>query len=187
MSIPILYGVRTFGKVFACGSTALATQFFHVWYLPVLPVGGVLMLSHGARLPARLRLDSVLAGYARTWGIVAAAGLLGWRLLGSGGGRGPATALAVAALVAAAAAWAYGRLSREAMAQQSSTPSSSITRSTWPGCPRTNAQGSSRRSRSRSRASRRTRNRPAPARASSSGRCGLRANESRRRTRAQGG
>jgi hypothetical protein len=122
MRVTILYGVRPYGRVFGCGSTALATQFFHIWYLPILPLGGVIALSSTESLPTRLRWDSVIVGYLRTWAPLVAIGLLAWTLALPSAARndlamtsGP---LALVCAVSAGLAWRYGRLSNEQKAQQ---------------------------------------------------------------------
>ncbi|AKV03677.1 hypothetical protein AKJ09_10340 [Labilithrix luteola] len=69
----IVYGTRMYGKVKACGASFLATQFFHIWYLPLFPVGSKLVLEeaqdgtfHGVSAPFSFK--SVMAAYLRVWG-----------------------------------------------------------------------------------------------------------------------
>lgn len=125
----VVYGTRFYGKVAACGPTFLATRFFHIWYLPLVPVGTHLVLEESGDgsyrgLPHPLSGKSVFAGYMRVWGPVATLGAL--VALAAGFGE-PAEDLAdlalgvvppaigvVLALGLTVVAWAFvGRLSTE--------------------------------------------------------------------------
>ncbi len=70
-----IYGTRFYGKVRACGSSFIGTKFFHIWFLPLIPVGSHVVLEEsgdGFRgIPTGLHGKSVLAGYLRVWGPVA--------------------------------------------------------------------------------------------------------------------
>ena len=118
MNITILFGVRSYGRIFACGSTALATQFFHIWYLPIVPVSGALMFSSTSMLPTQFHWGSVLAGYLRTWCVVGLVALIGAHCYRPERELVPSAILAVALALGLVWAWTFGRLSREAKAQQ---------------------------------------------------------------------
>ncbi len=68
----IVYGTRLYGKIRACGRSFLATQFFHIWYVPLIPVGTRLVLEEmGGQyraLNAPFSFKSMMAAYLRVWG-----------------------------------------------------------------------------------------------------------------------
>jgi hypothetical protein len=70
----IVYGTRMYGRIDRCGPTFLGTRFFHIWYVPLIPVGTHLVFNEeddGFRgLPTGLSGRSVLAAYMRVWGVV---------------------------------------------------------------------------------------------------------------------
>src|SRR5262249_28749233 len=71
----IIYGMRLYGKIDACGSIHRATRFLHLWYLPLIPVGSVQLVEGGASaIEAPFSLRSVAAGYLRTWGVLSTIG-----------------------------------------------------------------------------------------------------------------
>jgi hypothetical protein len=81
-------GSRLTGEVERSGTARIATDFFHVYWLPIAPAGSYLMIGPGIAgeraIPIGFHGPSVLAGYARTWGpVLLAAGLcvsfLAWR------------------------------------------------------------------------------------------------------------
>ena len=41
----IVYGTRFYGKVRACGRSFIGTQFFHIYYVPLIPIGTHLILE----------------------------------------------------------------------------------------------------------------------------------------------
>lgn len=72
----IIYGLRFFGRVRECGSSYVATRFFHIWYVPLIPVGSQLILRsnedgsvQGVSVPFNVK--SMLAAYLRVWGPIA--------------------------------------------------------------------------------------------------------------------
>ena len=73
----IVYGTRLYGKIDSCGDTHVATRFFHISWLPLIPMGTQLVLEKNGGsyrfLPQSLSGRSVLAAYLRTWGVIAAA------------------------------------------------------------------------------------------------------------------
>lgn len=68
----IVYGTRLYGRIRACGRSFLATQFFHIWYVPLIPVGTRLVLEEmGGQyraLNAPFSFKSMMAAYLRVWG-----------------------------------------------------------------------------------------------------------------------
>lgn len=79
----VIFGTRFYGKVRACGSSFLGTQFFHIYYVPLIPIGTHLVLEENADgsfkgMKSRLSFKSILAAYLRVWGplaVLAAAGI----------------------------------------------------------------------------------------------------------------
>lgn len=124
----IVYGVRQYGRIEEHQGTCIATQFAHIWFLPLFPVRSHMVLggegsdSKGIQIP--LRWKSVLAGYLRIWGPILTV-LLGLGALGSLATASASSLswvgeflfegfLATVALVGAVVAWAFlGKLDRE--------------------------------------------------------------------------
>jgi hypothetical protein len=83
----VIYGTRFYGEVDSYGGQRQLTKFFHIYYVPLVPVGTLWVTrdadrgynGHAVQMSGR----SVLAGYARVWGPVAAVGAL---IAGSLGG-----------------------------------------------------------------------------------------------------
>jgi len=78
----IVYGTRFYGKIKAAGSSFLGTQFFHLYYVPLIPIGTHLILEEGGGsfkgIKTDFSLKSMLAAYLRIWGplaVVAAAAI----------------------------------------------------------------------------------------------------------------
>jgi hypothetical protein len=98
----VIYGTRFYGQVDSHAGQHQLTKFFHVYYVPLLPVSTLWVTSqtdsgyHGHAIQMSGR--SVLAGYARVWGPVAAVGALA---TGSVGG------VVAAVAVAAVAVWTW--------------------------------------------------------------------------------
>lgn len=72
----IVYGTRFYGKVRECGRSFLGTQFFHIYYVPLIPIGTHLILEeHGdgsyKGIKTGFSLKSMLAAYLRVWGPLA--------------------------------------------------------------------------------------------------------------------
>ncbi|HEY5944896.1 MAG TPA: hypothetical protein VIV40_05365 [Kofleriaceae bacterium] len=75
----IIYGVRPYGTVEAHGGEHAQTQFFHIWFAPLIPTGSYWITGRDGSTGQRgysigLHGKSVLAGYARVWGPIAALG-----------------------------------------------------------------------------------------------------------------
>lgn len=80
MNVPVVHGGSYSGRIWRYRGTCVETLFFHIWFIPVLPIGGVTTRAleirgvYGRR-PTRLRLRSVLAAYLRVWPILAFVGM----------------------------------------------------------------------------------------------------------------
>lgn len=70
----IIYGTRNAGVIDRCGGTYLSTRFFHIYWLPLIPLGTQLVLDEPGNRAISVGMSgrSVLAAYLRTWGVVAA-------------------------------------------------------------------------------------------------------------------
>lgn len=87
----IIWGVRFAGKVDAVPQVGhVATRFFHLYYVPLIPVGTFLVTDERddafSGLPLPLSPKSILVGWLRTAGIVAFLPAL--YLLGTGMSKG---------------------------------------------------------------------------------------------------
>lgn len=72
----IVYGTRFYGKVKAAGSSFLGTQFLHIYYVPLIPLGTHLILEESGGgsykgIKSDFSLKSMLAAYLRVWGPIA--------------------------------------------------------------------------------------------------------------------
>lgn len=72
----IVYGTRFYGKVRACGRSFLGTQFFHLYYVPLIPIGTHLILERNANgtlktIKTSFSVRSMMAAYLRVWGPIA--------------------------------------------------------------------------------------------------------------------
>jgi hypothetical protein len=98
----VIYGTRFYGEVDSHGGQRQLTKFFHIYYVPLVPVGTLWVtrdVDNGYNgHPVRMSGRSVLAGYARVWGPLAAIGAF---IAGSAGG-----VVAAAALIALCA-WTW--------------------------------------------------------------------------------
>jgi hypothetical protein len=108
----VIYGTRFYGEVDGYGGQRQLTKFFHIYYVPLVPVDTLWVTrevdggyrGHAVQMSGR----SVLAAYARVWGPVAAVGSF---IAGSVGGI-----IAGAALLAVAGwtwSWRSVRSARE--------------------------------------------------------------------------
>lgn len=73
----IVFGTRLFGKVDEVpGYFFVATDFFHIWYLPLIPLGSHLVFGEGDEgwqgVPVRLSLKSVAVAWLRGFAIAGA-------------------------------------------------------------------------------------------------------------------
>jgi hypothetical protein len=72
----IVYGTRFYGKVNACGRSFLGTQFFHIYYVPLIPIGTHLILEEHLGgtfkgIKSAFSFKSIAAAYLRVWGPIA--------------------------------------------------------------------------------------------------------------------
>ena len=73
----IIWGTRLYGRCDEVGGMFhIATRFFHVWYIPLIPMGSVVVLERSANswrgVSVGLSGKSVFAAYARGWSFVGA-------------------------------------------------------------------------------------------------------------------
>jgi hypothetical protein len=78
----IVYGTRYYGKVRASGGSFLKTQFAHLYYVPLIPIGTHLVLEELADgsfkgIKTALSWRSVFAAYLRVWGPIATLAAVG--------------------------------------------------------------------------------------------------------------
>lgn len=98
----IIYGTRFYGQVDSYAGQHQLTKFFHIYYVPLIPVSTLWVTreldrrynGHAVQMSGR----SVLAGYARVWGPVAMIGALA---------AGSAGSIVAAGMLAALSAWSW--------------------------------------------------------------------------------
>jgi hypothetical protein len=108
----VIYGTRHYGQVDGHGGQRQLTRFAHIYFLPLFPVGTLWVTrdvdegyqGHAVRLSGR----SVVAGYARVWGPLAAIGSIA-----SGGIGGIVAGAAIGALSVWSWTWRSVRGARE--------------------------------------------------------------------------
>ncbi len=111
----VIFGWRTMGKVDEAANQYALTKFFHVFWLPIVPYGSVWVLDHASSSGHAMKLydKSVIAAYARWWGLIGAA-MFTLVATQSSGGTTAACAVIAAMLVGLAArSWRWGRLHGE--------------------------------------------------------------------------
>jgi hypothetical protein len=129
----IVYGTRLYGTVERCGASRVATRFFHIYGMPLVPLGSVLVTEEGEDNTYRgiqlgLNLRSLVAGYARLWLPLAAVVMLivAWQgsdtySMDEGAASGTVTRAGLGIAARAGAIWAWvrlGKLSLEERAQR---------------------------------------------------------------------
>jgi hypothetical protein len=72
----IIYGTRFYGKVRAAGRSFLGTQFVHLYYVPLIPIGTHLILEQNGNgtfkgIKTAFSFKSMMAAYLRVWGPLA--------------------------------------------------------------------------------------------------------------------
>jgi hypothetical protein len=72
----IIYGTKTYGTIDTDEGAQLATRFIHIYYLPLIPIGGAQLLGDDKYLPVPMNGKSVLLAYARVWGFFALGALV---------------------------------------------------------------------------------------------------------------
>jgi hypothetical protein len=125
MIVYVRYGTRLSGKVDAFAGSYIATRFFHIYYVPLIPLSSWMVLGEDGEstraISMPLNLRSIAAGYLRGVGSIIAV-VLGIQMLSffsspyrwlSWENFIPELVLPVALICAAAASWfSMGRLSR---------------------------------------------------------------------------
>ncbi len=72
MIVYVRYGTRLSGKVDSFAGSYIATRFFHIYYIPLIPMSSWLVLKDGSGVSVPLNLRSVMAGWLRGVGTIAA-------------------------------------------------------------------------------------------------------------------
>jgi hypothetical protein len=98
----IIFGTRPYGRVDAVEGEYAQTSFFHIYYMPLIPVKSAWVTQKVAfgeayGLPTNLNWKSIAATYLRTWIVVAA--IITWSIA-----PGIGTGVAALSLLAASAA-----------------------------------------------------------------------------------
>lgn len=127
----IVYGTRLYGSVERCGEAYVATRFFHIYFLPLIPLESKLILEQLGEgqyraMPIGLHPASVLLGYGRIWLPILALGFFfdafaGWDDVTNEGYAPAVTSTVLTVLLAAAAAlsWIrFGQLGGDAREQR---------------------------------------------------------------------
>jgi len=119
----IYYGTRHGGVVDRHGGEHAATRFVHVYWLPIIPIGSTWVTAEDGKhirgVPIGLHPRSVLAAYARTWGVIAAIALI---VSGSPGGIAAGAAIGAASL----ATWLWHGLRGERARRRSDLMEASV-------------------------------------------------------------
>jgi hypothetical protein len=115
----IIYGVRPYGTVDAYGGEHAETSFFHIYFVPLIPTGSHWITGRSADGSTGYTIDmygkSVVAGYARVWGPIAAIGTFVAGL----GGNLPLLAISALAIALTAWSWTWRNLRGEAAQRRS--------------------------------------------------------------------
>jgi len=69
----VIWGTRNGGKIDQRDGQYALTRFAHVYWMPLFPVSSIWVTRDGVGHTMKLSGRSVLAGYARTWGVLVAA------------------------------------------------------------------------------------------------------------------
>ncbi|MFO0552441.1 MAG: hypothetical protein U0271_28895 [Polyangiaceae bacterium] len=109
----VYLGQTMTGRVDRCGSGFIGTMFFHIYFIPIAPMGSRAVIrqlanGHYQGIPLGIHGRSLLLGYARVWLFIAGLGLVALAL--SAAARG-SSLLALPCLIAAAGAVVLGVLS----------------------------------------------------------------------------
>ncbi len=97
----VVWGTRNAGKVDQRDGQYALTRFAHVYWLPLFPTSAIWVTSDAVGHDMKLSGKSIVAGYARTWALVAAAA----GVIGYGGTLAFVAALATVALGALSLSW----------------------------------------------------------------------------------
>lgn len=75
----VIWGTRNAGKVDHREGQYALTRFAHVYWLPLFPVSAMWVTRDGYGHTMKMSGKSVVAAYARTWGVILGiAGFIGW-------------------------------------------------------------------------------------------------------------
>lgn len=80
----LVFGNRLYGKLLQCGESYVATWFFHVWFIPLFPLGSAVVLqplegNQVQTVKTSLQWRSVGLAYLRGWSVfLLLHGLLNW-------------------------------------------------------------------------------------------------------------
>jgi hypothetical protein len=69
----VIWGTRNAGKIDQREGQYALTRFAHVYWMPLFPVSAIWVTRDGVGHTMKMSGRSVLAGYARAWGVVVAA------------------------------------------------------------------------------------------------------------------
>src|ERR1700761_815854 len=76
----VFHGRRLYGRVDRADGSSIATLFFYIQFLPLIPLSSHLVLAEQGKqtraIPIPMQWRSVLAGYVRAWSIPATFGLV---------------------------------------------------------------------------------------------------------------
>lgn len=101
----VIWGTRNAGKVDQRDGQYALTRFSHVYWLPLFPVSAMWVTRDGYGHTMKMSGKSVVAAYARTWGVLLGlAGVVGWIGL----------PVAIAGVVLAGLSWAWKDVSTAA-------------------------------------------------------------------------
>lgn len=67
--------MRFAGLITLANGVSVATRVFHIWYLPIIPLGTFRMTNENEGAPTNFSFLSLLAAYFKSWGFIAAVGL----------------------------------------------------------------------------------------------------------------
>lgn len=73
--IPIRFGIRFAGLITLASGISIATRVFHIWYLPIIPLGTYQMTGEDTGIPTRFSFKSLGAAFFKSWGFIAAVGV----------------------------------------------------------------------------------------------------------------
>lgn len=113
----IYFGTRNGGAVDGQAGQYAATRCFHLYFLPIIPLGSIWVTEHsgdGVRgVPIRLHLRSMAALYLRSWGLLATVLLLAGAGLDAHGLRNLAAGVLIGAAVSVSWLWRTRRRPRD--------------------------------------------------------------------------
>jgi hypothetical protein len=103
--IPVYFGTRFYGHLQQEDGSAIATRCFHLYFLPVIPLGTYRVYGERGG-PEKFSFKSLFAAFFKSWGFAAAVGLAALSLTSSWAYHPGLAAYAVVSLVLFAAVYA---------------------------------------------------------------------------------